>query len=129
MLEVTAPNFSYSSMITPRPLLWVIISALVLSTESVSVISPGGENPCLIISTSTLSATVDSLKYNFIINLKDRKINGITFVRNSAIPTKYGTVDEVEHRLKILSTNCLCSPSLNLIFEYIERPPRRALNI
>jgi len=44
----------------------------------------------------------------------------LTFVRNSAIPTKYGIVDEVEPCLKILSTNCLCSPSLTLIFEYIE---------
>jgi hypothetical protein len=65
--------------------------------------------------------TVDSTEYHFIIKLKDRQINGITFVRNSAIPTKYGTVDEVELCLKILSTNCLCSPSLTLIFEYIER--------
>ena len=50
-----------------------------------------GENPCLIISTSTLSATVDSkdlTQYHFIINLKDRQINGITYVRNSAIPHK-----------------------------------------
>jgi len=39
---------------------------------------------------------------------------------------KNGTVDEVELCLKILSTNCLCSPSLTLILEYIERPPRRA---
>ena len=73
--------------------------------------------------------TVDSKEYHFIINLKDRQINGITFVKNSAIPTKYGTVDDVELCLKILSTNCLCSPSLTLIFEYIERPPRSALNI
>jgi len=36
------------------------------------------------------------MEYNFIINLKDRQINGITFVRNCAIPTKYGTIDEVE---------------------------------
>jgi len=64
-----------------------------------------------------------------IIKLKDRQINGITFVRNSAIPTKYGSVDEVELCLKILSTNCLCSLSLTLIFEYIEGPPRSALNI
>ena len=77
---------------------------------------------------STLLATVDSTEYHFI-NLKDQQINGITYVRNSAIPTKYGTVDEVELCLKILSTNCLCSPSLTLIFEYIERPPRSAFNI
>jgi len=51
---------------------------------------------------STLLVTVDSKEYHFIIKLKDRQINGITFVRNSAIPTKYGTVDEVELCLKIL---------------------------
>jgi len=119
-------------MITPHQLLRVIISVLVLSNESVSDLSPGGENPFLIISTSTLLATVDSInstEYHFIINLKDQQINSITFVRNSAIPTKYETVDEVELCLKILSTNCLCSPSLTLIFSYIERPPKRALNI
>jgi len=77
----------------------------------------------------TLLATVNSTESHFIINLKDRQINGITFVRNSAIPTKYGTVNEVELCLKILSTNYLYSPSLTLIFSYIERPPRRALNI
>jgi len=60
--------------------------------------------------------TVDSKEYHFIINLKDRQINGITFVKNSAIPTKYGTVDDVELCLKILSTNCLCSPSLTFNF-------------
>jgi len=54
-------------MIAPPPLLRVLISVLVLSTESVSDLSPGGENPCLIISTST--------NINFIINLKDRQIN------------------------------------------------------
>jgi len=35
-------------MITPRPLLWEIISVLVLSNESVSDLLPGGENQCLI---------------------------------------------------------------------------------
>jgi len=40
-------------------------------------------------------------------------------------PQTTGTVDEVELCLKILSTNCLCSPSLTLIFSYNERPPRR----
>jgi len=135
VLEAIASNFSHSSMITPRPLLRVIISVLVLSNESVLVFSPGGENPCLIISTSTLLATVDSIdsidstEYHFIINLKDRQIKGITFVRNSAIPTKNGTIDEVELCLKILSINCLCSPSLTLIFSYIECPPERVLNI
>jgi len=73
--------------------------------------------------------SIDSTEYHFIINLKDQQIKGIAFVKNFAIPTKYGTVDEVELCLKILSTNCLCSPSLTLIFEYIERPPRKALNI
>jgi len=119
-------------MITPRSLLQVIISVLVLSTESVSVLLPGGENPCLIISTSTFLATVDSIDSTecyFIINLKDRQIKGIMFVKNSAIPIKYGTFDEVELSLKILSINYLCSPSLTLIFSYIKRPPRRALNI
>ena len=53
----------------------------------------------------------------------------LRLLETPAIPTKYGTVDEVELYLKILSTNCLCSPSLTLIFEFIERPPRRALNI
>ena len=51
-LEAIVSNFSHSTMITPRPLLRVIISVLVLSTESVSDLSPGGENPCLIIPTS-----------------------------------------------------------------------------
>jgi len=86
-------------------------------------------DPYLIILMSTLLATLDSSKYHFIINIRDQQINDITFVRNSAIPTKYGTVDKVELYLKILSTNCLCSPSLSLIFSYIERPPRRVLNI
>jgi len=76
----------------------------VLSNESLSDLSPGGENPCLI--TSTLLATVDSIdstEYHVIIILKDGQINDITFGRNSAIPTKYGTVDEVELCLKTLS--------------------------
>ena len=51
VLEAIVSYFSHSSMITPRPLLWVIISVLILSTESVSDLSPGGENPRLIIST------------------------------------------------------------------------------
>jgi len=87
MLEATVSNFSHSSMIIPRPLLRVIISVLMLSNESVSDFSPEGENPSLIISTSTLLATIDSTEYHFIIKLKDRQINGITFVKNSAIPT------------------------------------------
>jgi len=94
-LEAIVSNFSHSLMITPHPLLWVIILVLVLSTESVSDLSSGGENPCLIISTSTLLTTVDSTEYHFVINLKDRQINGISFVRNSIISTKYGTVDKV----------------------------------
>jgi len=91
-LETIVSNFSHPSMITPHPLLRVIISVLVLSNESVSDLSPRGENPCLIISTSKLLATVDSIhstEYHFIINLKDRQINSITFDRNSAIPIKY----------------------------------------
>jgi len=48
-------------MITPHPLLRVIISVLVLSNESISDLSPGSENPCLILSTSTLLATVNSI--------------------------------------------------------------------
>ena len=91
-LEAIVSNFSHSSMITPRPLLQVIISVLVLSIKYALDLSPGGESPCLFISTSTLSAT----EYHFIINLKDRQINGIMFISNTAIPTKYGTVDEVE---------------------------------
>jgi len=54
-LEAIVFNFSHSSMIIPHPLLRVIISVLVLSNDSVSDLSPGGENPCLIISTSTLA--------------------------------------------------------------------------
>ena len=104
-LEAIVSIFSHSSMITPRPLLRVIISVLVLSNKSVSVLSPRGENPCLIISTTTLSATVDSTEYHFIINLKDRQINDTMYIKNSAIPTKYGTIDEVELCLKMLSTN------------------------
>jgi len=100
MLEAIASNFSHSSMITPRPLLRVIISVLVLSIEFVSDLSPGGENQRLIILTSTLLATVDSTECHFIINLKDQQINGIMFVRNSRNPKKYGTVDEVEFCLK-----------------------------
>jgi len=41
-LEAIVSNFSHSSMITPRLLLRVIISVLVLSTESVSDLSQGG---------------------------------------------------------------------------------------
>jgi len=104
-LETIVSNFSHSSMITPRPLFRLIISVLVQSNESILDLSPGGENPCFIISTSTLLATVnsiDSTEYHFIINLKDRQINGITFVRNYTITIKYGTVDKVELCLKIL---------------------------
>ena len=67
-LEVIVSNFSHSSIITSRPLLLVIISVLVLSNESVSDLSSGGENPCLIIEMSTLLATVDSIdstEYHF----------------------------------------------------------------
>jgi len=74
-LEAIVSNSSHLLMITPRPLLQVIISVLVLSIESVLDLSQGGENPFLIISTSTLLATVnsiDSTEYHFIINLKDR---------------------------------------------------------
>jgi len=38
-------------------------------------------------------SAVEAIVSNFFINLKDQQINDITFVRNSAIPTKYGTVD------------------------------------
>jgi len=73
-LEAIVSNFSHSSMITPHPLLRVIISVLVLSNESVSDLSLGGENPCLTISNvDALLATVDSIdstEYHFIINLK-----------------------------------------------------------
>jgi len=120
-LEAVFSNFSHSSMIRPHPLLRVIISVLVLSNESVL-------NLCLIIWTSTLLTTVDSIdstEYHFIINLKERQINGITFVRNSAIPTKYGTIDEVELCLKILSTNCLCSLIINFNFFFIYCTPAK----
>jgi len=39
-LEAIVSNFSHSTMITPRPLLRVIISVLVLSNESISDLSP-----------------------------------------------------------------------------------------
>jgi len=39
MLEAIVSNFPHSSMITPRPLLGVIISELVLLNESVSDLS------------------------------------------------------------------------------------------
>jgi len=48
-------------MITPGPLLRVIISILVLSTESVSDLSLGGEKPYLIILTPDIG-------YSFSIN-------------------------------------------------------------
>jgi len=61
----------------------------VLSNKSVSVLSPGGENPM------PYRFDVDALgngKFNGIPfhnqSKKDRQIKGITFVRNSAIPTK-----------------------------------------
>jgi hypothetical protein len=57
---------------------------------------------------STLLATVDSTEYHFIINQKDQQINSITFVRNSAIPTKYGTVDDVELRSKTCNNFFKC---------------------
>ena len=132
VLEAIACNFSHLSMINTT-------SIIAINNFSISVI----KRICIRSFTrrwkfmpyhfdaSTLLATVDSpdsTEYHFIINLKDRLINDITYVRNSAISTKYGTVDEVELCLKILSTNCLCSPSLSLVFSYIERPPRRALN-
>jgi len=47
MLEAIVSNFPHSSMITPRPLLGVIISELVLLNESVSDLSTWGENPYL----------------------------------------------------------------------------------
>jgi len=72
VLEAIVSNFSHSSMITPRPLLRVIISVLVLSTKSVSEISLGGENPCLIIS------TVDALS-----NGRFNRFNGIPFHHQS----------------------------------------------
>jgi len=40
VLEAIASNFSHSSMITPRLLLWIINSVLMLSNESVSDFSP-----------------------------------------------------------------------------------------
>jgi len=43
-LKAIVSNFSHSSMITPRPLLRVIISVLVLSIESVSVLGNGRFN-------------------------------------------------------------------------------------
>jgi len=68
ILETIVSNFSYSSMITSRPFLQVIISVLWLSIEFVSDLSPKDENPCFIISTSTLLATIDSIdstEYHF----------------------------------------------------------------
>ena len=68
-LEALASNFSHSSMITPRPLLRVIISVLVLPNESVSVLSPGGENP---------------ISYHFDVDaLGNGRFNGIPFHHQS----------------------------------------------
>ncbi|KAG4100090.1 hypothetical protein H8356DRAFT_1423293 [Neocallimastix lanati (nom. inval.)] len=83
VLEAIASNFSHSSMINTTS----IIASNNFSI-SVIVLSPGGENPCC------LNHFDYSTEYHFIINLiKDRQIKGITFVRNSAIPTKYGIIN------------------------------------
>jgi len=65
VLEAIVSNFSHSSMITLRPLLLVIISKLWLSTEFISDLSPGCENPCL---------------YHFDVDaLSNGRFNGIPF--------------------------------------------------
>jgi len=121
VLEALVYNFFHSLMITPRPL-----SIIASNNFNISII----KWICIRFFTGRWKSMPyhfnidafsngDSTEYHFIINPKGRQINGITFVRNSAISTKYGTVDEVELCLKILSTNCLCSPSLSLIFFHI----------
>jgi len=60
VVKAIVTSFSHLSMITPCPLLRVIISGLVLTTRYVSDLSLRSENLCLIISTSTLLARVDS---------------------------------------------------------------------
>ena len=130
VLEAIACNFSHLSMINTT-------SIIAINNFSISVI----KRICIRSFTrrwkfmpyhfdaSTLLATVDSpdsTEYHFIINLKDRLINDITYVRNSAISTKYGTVDEVELCLKILSTNCLCSTSLTFNFFIYWTPAKKS---
>jgi len=66
-------------MITLHSSLRVIISVLMLSIESVSDLSPGGKNPYLIISTSTLLATVDSTGIPF--HHQSKKINKLMVLR------------------------------------------------
>jgi len=68
-LEAIISNFFHSLMIAPRPLLWVIISVLVLSTESVSDLSP---------------RRWKSIAYHFDIDaLSNGRFNGIPFHQQS----------------------------------------------
>ena len=63
---------------------------------------------------------------------KDQQINGIMFVRNSAIPQNMEQSTKLNFVYKycqLIVSNYLCSASLNLIFEYIESPIKRTLNI
>ena len=76
-------TFSHSSMITPRPLSLVLISVLVLLNESVSNLSPGGENPCLISFRRRRSIeTVDSIDSNGIpFHHQTKKIDKLMVLR------------------------------------------------
>jgi len=93
----------------------------VLSIESESDLSQGGENPCLIISTSTLLATVDSTECHC------NKLMVLRLLEISKSPTKYGTV---RRSWTLFKKSCqlivFCSTSLTLIFSYIERPAKKS---
>ena len=124
-MEAIVSNFSHSSMIIPRPLFRVRISVLVLSNE---------KRICI----RSFTGRWKSMPYHFDVdalsNGRFNRFNGIpfhhqsnrstllevfTFVRNSTIPTKYGTVNEVELCLKILSTKLSLFPIVIFNFFYI----------
>jgi len=73
-LEAIVSNFSHSLMITPRPLLRVIISVLECYQSNLyPIFHREVKNLYFIISTSMLLAMVDSIdstEYHLIINLK-----------------------------------------------------------
>jgi len=97
-LDAIVSNFSHSSMITPRSLLRVIILVLVLSNESVSDLSPGGEK------FMPYHFDVDALsdgRFNRFNRIpfyhQSKKIDKLMVLRLLETPqflTKYGTVNK-----------------------------------
>ena len=79
---------------------------------------------CLISTTSSLLVKFDILQYLSNNSSNELLMIGIAYVKNSAMPTIFGTGDSDEP-LKSSSFNCLCSPLSKCSSFKTKVPPRR----